>query len=139
MSKLKQGKLEKPSVDPLEALIAEIKKVPENERATKGRALLGEIIAAVMKAPHRSTMIEDAALAWGLPIGKAADLRGEVERAALDQREQLKPASNVVRVNLEVAEQQRARLRASADEWDPPSSSFDEETPLRWWPPGYRR
>jgi hypothetical protein len=138
MSKLKQGKLERPPIDPLEALIAEIKKVPENERATKGRALLGEIIAAVMKAPHRSTMIEDAALAWGLPIGKAADLRMEIERAAIDQ---MKPpqASDTVRVNLEVAEQQRARLKASADEYDPPSSSFDEEAPPRWFPPGYRR
>ena len=97
MSRLKQGNLPRPPVDPVQEALAALKRIPQAERFAKGQDLLRTIIEGVLKHPHLSAAIEEAAIACGKSIVEAMDLRVEVERAAIKPEPPAAP-SNIVRV-----------------------------------------
>jgi hypothetical protein len=97
MSNLKSGKLPRPPLDPIQSALDELKRLPESERFSKGQAFLRTIIEEVLKRPHLSAAIEEAALLVGKNLIEAIDLRADVERAAM-KSEGPPVRSEVVRV-----------------------------------------
>jgi hypothetical protein len=94
---LKSGKLPKPPEDPIQEALNELKRLPQAERFSKGQPFLRTIIEEVLKRPHLSAAIEEAALLVGKNLIEAIDLRADVERAAM-KSEAPPVRSEIVRV-----------------------------------------
>jgi hypothetical protein len=119
MTNIKQHKLIAPSVDPIDAALTELKRIPQSQRFERGQPHLRTIIEEVLKRPNQSAAVEDAALLCGKTVVEAMDLRVEVERAA--QKPEAQPPSSIVKVQCdpEIIERQRRDVPRSIHEYDP--------------------
>ena len=98
MGNIKQGKLPRPPLDPIQSALAALRQIPAAERYEKGKDHLRAIIEMVMARPQLSAVIEEAAVLCGKSIIEAQDLRTEVERASTVKPEPSPLQREIVRV-----------------------------------------
>ena len=118
MPNIKQGKLPKPPVDPVQEALAALWQLPRG--SARGAEHFKLIVEDALKHPRSAGLVEEAGRAWGLTPEDARELRAKIEgRVKPDM-----PAPGTVRVLVDVAEREREEWKllnspARRGEWDP--------------------